>query len=448
MDPVELKKYLDKPRNLERYAEQRAYFEGRHVGILNPAPKSAPDNRKPIPLARRAVRLLKGYMAKPGTITYMTDPAEAFDPIKAVYDENDEQLETADAFEKACVHGTVFELHYTENNVPQFALLPIDQCIPIFSPDLKPKLVGFIWHRKTDDQELANVYTDTDVEFFVKGTEDGAEWQLDPEHPPVKHGYGEVPVNIGRISADGSNLYDHTLPLIDLLDKIMSEDIADELQRFAGAYMLFANELNTTLKDENGLTDADRSKIFKMFDKLGDNVRNQVAFLERNINGAFISESADRVERYIYEMLMLFNPNDKDFAQQSGIAQAYKLLGFEYLAADIESYFTKFLQHRLTLVNAINTKLGKGSVDVDSVQISMKRNLPFDLQNLALVASQLAGTFDLQAILDLFPAQLLSPEAKKRILDAQALVEPLPDPSSGEDPVDGDEDTDPTDDGK
>jgi SPP1 family phage portal protein len=425
---------LEATRPIQKWRAQAAYFHGNNVGILSALPQSDPDNRNPVPIARRAVLLTKGYMGKPGNISYTGEGYDADTEsdstvsIEDVYDSNDEALKTANAMERALYNGVAFELHWTEDNEPRFALVPIEQAYPVFSHDLEPKILAFVWHRCQGEMELATVYDSDAFVTYTRKEKGGETWNVDLALSGL-HGYLEVPVVMFQIDSDGRNLFDHAIPLLDTLDRIVSEDIANELQRFANAYLLLASSLSTDV-DENGLTEVDYLKKNKIIENLNSSssVQGQAAFLTRDINGSFIAESANRVERLIYEALMLFNPNDSGFSGDSGTAQAYKLLGFEYLCANIESYFSKGLYHRLRLMGNILKSLFNQGIDTDSIQVVFKRELPFDLERKALVAAQLSGIWDLEAILNLFPANVLSSEDKERILEAKAGMEALPEP--------------------
>jgi SPP1 family phage portal protein len=107
-------------------------------------------------------------------------------------------------------------------------------------------------------------------------------------------------------------------------------------------------------------------------------------------------------------MLCIFNPNDDLFATASGIAQAYKLLGFELLIADMEAYFSKGLQNRIYMISGDESFKGEG--EPKGVTINFTRNLPFDLEKMAQIVSLLAGgraVISDETLLKLFPATLV-----------------------------------------
>lgn len=407
----ELKQIIqDNYTRTAKIEDQEAYFSGRNRGIFYKPIQPEPDNRKPIPFARKAVFLTKGYMAKPGNIVY----SEA-DYLRDTFNANEESLVDADLLEIALKHGAAYELHWTENNKPMFSPIPAAQAIPIYSNEIKPRMVGFVRTWTHENKTYADYYTDIEIQSFIKEKET---WR---ENGTVRHGYGRVPVVEYKVDRNGCNLYDHVIPLIDTADKILSEDIANELERFAHAYLLLAGDIDDTTEDDNGLTEVDKIKNRKVFKNLGGAVKDMVNYLTKSIDDGFIQNSADRVERLIYEQLNLFNPNDDGFNAASGVAAAYKLLSFEYLCTSIESYFIRGLQDRVRLLTGILRTLSLPVQDENAVSIRMIRNLPFDLAQTADIAVKLKGILSDETILKLFPTYIVSDNELEKLEEQNGM---------------------------
>ncbi len=428
-----IKKYVDQINlSATRRNTQKAYHSGNHVALLQPEAKPAPDVRSPVPFARKSVSLIKGYMAKPGNITYEGDYYE--NTLEPIYNLNDEQLTTADELEDCLIYGVCYELHWMdESGTKQFYPVPVGQGLPIFSDDLRPVLTGFIWARMlSDGSEIATYYDSTIKQDYTKAKDSKAEWVSGEEMP---HGYGMVPVNVGKIDRDYRNMFDHVLPLIDLYDRLISEDVGNELSRFNNAIMLMAERIDATSTDDDGRTMIDRLKEMKLIDGLspdGSDVRGKVAFVTRDIPTAFLEFSAKQVERLIYEMLMIVNPNDDSFATASGIAQAYKLLAMEYLCAGIESYFSRFLQNRIKIISGLTAELGDSTDGMDEVDIIFRRNLPHNIAETADVMAKLNGLVSDETLLKLLPVgmvQDIDEEVRRKAesaADGFDAVEPAP----------------------
>ena len=347
---------------------------------------------------------------------------------------NDEELTTANELEDALIHGVCYELHWMEDGKKCFYPVPVEQGIPIYSESLKPKLIGFVrlWD-DDEDVEAATYYDATYMQEF-KRNKNAKDWTAEQ---PTPHGYGMVPVNVGIIDRDARNIFDHVLPLIDLYDKLISEDVANEAERYNAAIMLMAERIDTVSTDDAGRTMVDRLKELRLIDGLGSDgdVKNKVGFVTRDIPTGFIEYSTNQIERLIYEMMMIVNPNDDNFATASGVAQAYKLLGMEYLCAGIEAYFSRFLQNRIKIISGLTDSLGDSVEGMDEVTISFKRNLPHNLAETADTMAKLKGLVSDETLLRLLPSSVV-PDIQKELdriesmgpemLDIPQPTEPAP----------------------
>jgi SPP1 family phage portal protein len=214
---------------------------------------------------------------------------------------------------------------------------------------------------------------------------------------------------------------------MDYYDKLISE-VGNEHEKFANSVLILRDILDDVNKDTNGLTQADKIAINRIMHGVGD-VQTAAAYLERNVNDTFINNTLDRIERLIYEMLCIFNPNDENFGTSSGIAQAYKLLGLEYLVADMESYFTLGLQRRIILLANHKSGIIKEQEKANFVTIDCKRNLPFDIERIASIVLQLAGgkqVVSTKTLLQLFPSYMIpDAEAEADLVKAEQTLNPI-----------------------
>ena len=404
MDQKTLERLISS-HNTARINEQEAYYLGKNPALLAPVAKPAPDYRVPVPFARVAVDNMAGYLVAPGNVQYS---GAGYEKLKPIFDANEESIITTNLFKNACKHGIAWEVHWMEEGEPQFAIVPNAQAIPQWSNDIRPKLISFVWYKtvKIEEEavEIAEVYGLETVERWVKAKNG---WARESEEA---HGYGKVPVVSYRIDFNGLNLFDHVRDLMDLFDRLISADVANEAARYSNAILALAERL-----DDESL---ENLKQLGVLEGLGDgDVKQKIAFITKDIPTAFIEFAATTTERLLYDMLQMPNPNDENFASgSSGIAQAYKLLGFEFKCSSIEAAFLRGLQDRVRMIAGNAAVSG---IDGTSVSITLHRNLPFDVQTNAQIAAQLSGVWDLKAILSLFPDKVLSQEDKERILRAK-----------------------------
>src|SRR5512138_220174 len=85
-------------RRQKKIDEQKRYAGGYNVAILGRAAHEEPDSRVPLPIARKGIRFVTGYMAKPGQIVYSSEDSYSEDTLQPIFDINDEQLTTQEEF--------------------------------------------------------------------------------------------------------------------------------------------------------------------------------------------------------------------------------------------------------------------------------------------------------------------------------------------------------------
>jgi len=430
MDTATIKKIIDADAGrVSKIFNQRKYMEGKNVAILGRSAHEEPDNRISIPIVRKAVTIVSGYMAGENSISYSTPDAAPKAGIKGaiakvkqaingkadyftgvlqpIFDANDEGLTTHEEFETACAHGLTYEYHYTQDGQARFVEVPPEQCIPLWDDSLPPKLKGMIRYYTVNDGDKdikkVTTYDQSEIVHY-----EGESLEKLVETGRESHAYGEVPWAIGKISRHGENLFDHVLSIIDFRDRIVSEDYANEAQRFSNSYLLMKNRLDTEL-DETGLSEVDKLRITRTFEGLDDDVTKAVSFLVKDIPIAFVKNADELFERLSYDMMMLFD--NKDIAttgQISGISLAYKLLPFEYASATYEAYFSRFLQWRIRLIQNVTGNLKANMQDRPQVSIRFTRNLPFDLQSAVDMFGKVAGaSLPIRTALKLLPTSLV-----------------------------------------
>lgn len=402
MTTQELQKHIsDYQAIYKKRIRQQLYYIGQHPGIFYEGQKEAPDNRVPVPIPRKAVGFVSGYMAKPGNIRYQGEFYEQ--TLKPIYNTCEEQLLNAELLTSCLKHGCAYTVHWNDGSNQYFAECPTEQSYMIYNDKLgifaEPEYFLRIW--RDGEHNYVDVW---DSLNYIKYEYAGKAFMTLETKP---HGYRQVPVVEYKINPDKANLYDHVCALIDILDKGVSEDLANELQRLASSYLLLANDIDGSTTDENGETEVDKIKRTKIFANLREDVSRQVAFLTKNLDPSFINSALDRLERLVYELIGIPNPSDDTFAASSGIALAYKLVPLEYLATTIEAYFTRGLQKRIRLISDGDYTIN-GNKEAQEVQISWTRNLPFDLESISRVAMALKGILSDETILKLFPTQIVS----------------------------------------
>jgi len=410
------------------YREYKRYYEADNPTLIDAAKKKDPDNRVPCAFAGKIVDTLKGYMAKPGYISYKTE-GKYIETLKEIFDKNDEELKTAELLGDGLTYGLGYELLTVDEEAKQIKQYRIEpeNGIAIYDNTLDKKMIAFVHivALESDTTEITRNYVMTVYykDSFVRyESKEIGSWT---ETERKSHPFKDVPAIEYHVAVEVTPIFKKVIPQIDEHDKIISSNYANENERFANAYMLLGKKVNNTIRNANGKTDGEMIAELRMFDNLfsdGDinNVNNAVGFLTKPSRGNDVSESADRFERLIYDLAMVVNPNDDSLGVSSGIALKLKMLPMEFSAANIESYFSKGLQRRIELIG--NAK-EIHKAEPEQVTIMFKRNIPSDLETLAITAGNLQGILTPKTIVNLFPADIV-PDAQKEV-DEMASVRSL-----------------------
>jgi SPP1 family phage portal protein len=451
-----------------QYLNNQLYVSGTHPEINKAPAKDDPDNRLSIPIPRKAIKTMSGYLAKPGNVIYTTEDEAYTEYLTKVFKENYESLETNRDLEESLTNGRAFEIHYyVDGELPQFKFVDPKEIITIYSANIKPELLYFIRYWTVVELDAKGTekivyyadvyYPDVIQSWKVEGVAGmrstgviSGEYTFLGE---VEHFYGVPPLVEYNISLDKSNFIDHVKPINDSLDKLYSYDVANEIEKLANAYLALADKIDDVREDENGETALDkmkRTKIIELQPGEGKSIDGLVKYIIKNIDTSFLEFSAKNLERLIYQMLSVVNFDSEDFANAaSGISLAYKLLGMETQASVVEANFQAGLQQRITLINNI-AEVKTAGFQSYPVNITMKRNLPFDKTESAEIIEKLWGKLSKQTLIKMFGGDLVDSveEELKRITEEQdqafernlELQTKVEEPQLDEDDEDGEKD--------
>jgi len=385
----------------------KRYFLGENPPIMDAPAKKDPDNRVPVPIARKLVDTMAGYGFKPGKLRYTTE-GDYITQLKEVFDANDEELLTYELGIDAMTTGWAYEIVRMDEelNIKQYRI-DAGSGYMVYDDTLDKNPIAFVHMVKTDDnKEYATIYY-TDI--FIEYERTKNEWLIleEKEHP-----FGMIPAIDYQADMDRVPLFYSVIALMEQLDKVMSRNYADDLERFANAYLLMLKRISTVVGSD-GKSDADKIAELRMFDALGEDgtvsdASNAVTFLTKPSRGTDVAESADRYERMIYDMASILNPQEfSSGTSLSGIAYRLKTLFMELRMANIEAYFSKGLQRRIQIIeNAQGVS--------EPVTIQWQRNLPVDLEYFARALGGFKGIISDESILELLPADIV-PDIKKEL---------------------------------
>lgn len=413
--------------------ENLAYVAGKNYAIETAPAQIAPDNRIPIPLAKSAVTNIIGYAGRPGQIK--TDYRLSDAPEDADYDTITELLEQLDAYNEEGLEnselmanslstGIAYELWWTSDALnlpgatptPEYKLLPITEGCPVWSDSLKPELIAFIrYWTESDDSQIADVYLPGHSERWRQAKSDRAQaatYYRDPSGDTT-YPYKRVPVIMFRTNMHNSPVFCAEKPIIDAFDKLVSKT-QNEVDRFNALITLFPGSVDSEFIRQ-------LSEVAKPFISNLDEYdpAQWPRYLEKNLSGVneFYTAQADRLERLFHKTINIPDMSDQQFAgAQSGVAIAYKLIGFEFLVSEIEVYFRKGLADRMDMYFDV---IDYGTLGADRSKyeqvITWKRNLPVDDEAKVRIAAMLMGLgVSKETVLKFLPSSII-PDVLKEL---------------------------------
>lgn len=357
---------------------KNAYAKGNNPSILNRVmPSHAPDNRIPVPYARRITNIVTSYMFLPGLISYGGENQAYLDALQAIFDENKEPLETYRIGWQTTVHGVGYEMFYNVGvgegetlidrqpgyveTAPRFEKVPIAETIPIYDFDIVPNLQAFIrfYTIAAEDTEYVHVYyPDAKVDYVRRKNQDGL-----IRTGVQSHGYDRPPLVVYENNEDMIGDFAAVQPLIDAYDVLISDSL-NEFDRFAQAYLI-AKGFTITAED------VDKLKHKRAFSLL--NNEDSIEFLTKPIEVEFIRFISEQLRAEIHRGSGIPNLDDFKFGDAASGETITKFIYLMELFTGIkQSYFEEGLRKRIEMLTAYSSLPGT----VDEIDIVMSRNEP------------------------------------------------------------------------
>jgi SPP1 family phage portal protein len=424
-------KKIDSKRQtkIAKIKENDQYVKGKNPETLNEASQGDPDNRITIPLAKMAVETLCGYAGRAGDIQVNWELLEAKEDEtgqeQAQEDEyinirrqiaefNEAGIETSELYQTALTQGVAYELFWVTTDkqnsevpmgvTPEYKIIPNSQGVVIYSNDIKPKEKAFLRFSQEEDKCIADIYYPKKSERWVK-KEKESNWTRESKGDTI-YPYTDVPVAVYPINPDELPVFEAEKDLITGNDKLLNKSV-NEVDRF--------NALIALLPGAADKDFIEKLKKLKVMDNL-DKFENWPDYLQKDLNGVgeFYKETADRLERLFHKSIKIPDFSDEDFVNaQSGLAMAYKLIGLEFVASKIETYFFKGLKQRNKL---INQALKDQNIKADEYKmvLSPQRNLPIDEKAKVEIAQMLIGILSTETLLRFLPRSIVEDVQKEK----------------------------------
>jgi len=424
LDTEEIVELIKKRKDKKDYFDNlQDYYKGENRYILDRpiVDQNNPDYKLPVPYGRKIIKTVCGYMFKSGLIRYDSDQKRYLEEVRKVFDDNDEDSKTSmigkmvslygEAYELAFVTGVAkIETQFEMDGVFKFARVDPRRMIVLYNNDIEPELVVAIrfWPEKPEDapedkdvvsvERVDVIYAIETYRYYLVTRKKQGRLQYELVKMPdfVEYNtFSKVPVvhymNNDELQGD----FEPVIPLINGYDALASGSMT-EFFRFAQAYLRLVER---TLEPQ----DLRRLRFTRLFQGLRD--KEDVTFLTKDINDAYIELMLRTMRRQIYEQSHVPDLQDERFkGDMSGVALRRMLYDFENLASDKEMFFKIGLMKRLELIDDyFKTKKIETDGSRRDMRIQFQRNLEVDAGEIAEIAERMQATTSRRTALTMFP---------------------------------------------
>lgn len=427
------------------------YYLGKNSAILakkSPDPNN-PDNRTPVPYARKIITTFTGYAYRPRYITYKSENEAYLKELQLCFDENNEHIKTSLHGRNTGIFGVSYELLYigesrrTGKPEVRFALIDPREMILIYSDDIEPEKRFAIRFYPVDDEKKnwkVYVYSAGDTTEYDMRREKWGEAASLMFRSRTANMFGDIPVVAYYLGDECTSLIEPVKALIDDYDELTSGSI-NEFNRYASAYLrIVGMSLTDQVKSaspnmvKSALQLLSRRRVFEQLKNKDD-----VTFLTKDIPTDYIKFMSELIKEQIHIQSHVPDLGSSAFKDGvSGVAVQRLMFDFENVVSNAEAEFDTGLLDRIALITRVFETLGRsnGGTFAD-VTISHKRNAPLNLKEFADTAltMQQAG-FSRYLVADVMPDDILpdvEEELKRQDYDAEIAmpdVDNIPDPNA------------------
>ena len=362
---------------IEAYKELKDFYTGNHAILKQKAKdKYKPDNRLVVNFAKYIVDTFNGYFI--GNPVSLFHEDETVNDYLAYIDGYNDQSDNNAELSKICsIYGHGFELLFNDENseIGITYMTPIDGFVVYDNTIQNKPLFACHYGLNDDDEEVGYFYTKEAVYQFA--TVSGA-YTIVEETPNV---FGDIPMIEYIENEERQSIFENVKTLINAFNKAISEK-ANDVEYYADAYLkVLGAEI-----DEKTLQTLRDTRIINVS---GDDTLT-VEFMTKPSADGTQENLLERLQKLIFEISMVANISDENFANSSGIALRYKLQSMDNLAKSKERKFQSGMSRRYRLIsNYPTSKIGEN--EWVNIQYKFTRNVPANLAEEADIAQTLSG---------------------------------------------------------
>ena len=376
----------------ERYEKLESYYKGEH-DILNRRPKRRDDpcNNVVCNYAKYITDIGSGFLiGEP--VSYQSEENDLSDLLEW-FKSAEVDVQDNDNAEDQSIYGVAYELVYMSSDdspTPKTASIHPSQAFVIYNNTVELNPVAGVYYHETRDtatQQIngydAEISTDKQyIRFHLT-----ADYALDGEVATEGNPFGMVTLieiyNNRFLQGD----FEQLISLIDGYNKQQSNRI-DDKENFVNSLMVLKGQTLGYNQEEKAETyqDIKDNGVIELTEG------SDLSFLTRQSDQQGDQLLTESIAKDIHKFSYIPDLTDEHFAANvSGVAMQFKLWGLLQLMKKKERYIKEGLRYRIKLFSAILAIKGKKPVDVENVTITITRNLPKNLVELAQVIGNLSG---------------------------------------------------------
>lgn len=324
----------------ERYSELGDAYKNKYKIFTLPAkPYYKPDNRIAVNFAKYIVDVFNGFfIGNPIKVETLDDTVKAYVETLEAYNIQDDL--NSELSKTSSIYGKAYELYYVDDsaNICVAVSSPTNS-VMVYDDGIVPRPKYFIrYYKGADNIERGSFSDNTSVYYF----EDNGTLKIDWEGSRT-HGFKYVPANEMCDNDERQGVFESEMPMIDAYNKAISEK-ANDVDAFADAYL---KVLGPRLEEEETRT----IRQDRIINIETDNLSGvDVDFMQKPSADTTQENLINRLERLIFNISMVANISDENFATSSGIALRYKLKAMSDLANTKKRKFEKLLNNRYKVI--------------------------------------------------------------------------------------------------
>ena len=394
-------KFITKHKEMTRRLERlRRYYDGHHEVCQRKKQNGLANNKVVINHASYIANISSGYLAG-NPVSYKSD--KDITALSDLLKRADAPTEDSDLALDLAIYGRAFELVYmTNNDVPEPRLAKIDPRNAFVVYDdtvIHDPVFGVTYYPSFNENGnienyLCCLYTNSyEIPFKLSaafGFESIGEFK--------EHHFGTVPLNEIYNNQNCQGDFEQVISFIDAYNLLMSDRVNDK-EQFVNALLLIKGSV---LGDDN----AEKTETYKAIKENGVlelPEGAEAAYLTRQFDESSVEILRNALKKDIHTISNVPDMSDDNFGGNvSGVAMAYKLLGFELMTKTKERFFKEGLRYRLKCLNNILGLRG-GKLEISDIEIVMTRTLPSNNTELANMVSTLSGMVSQETLISQLP---------------------------------------------